>query len=81
MQSIAPVRREWLDRFASDLLIVEGLRYAVPGVTEVQEIARRQGRMMNEIEAESRALDAVSTRHRARPADVWRLRRVPSPNA
>ena len=58
MQSIAPVRREWLDRFASDLLIVEGLRYVVPGVTEVREIARRQGRMMNEIEAESRALDA-----------------------
>ena len=58
VQSIAPVRREWLDRFASDLLIVEAPRYAVPGVTEVQEIARRQGRMMNEIEAESRALDA-----------------------
>ena len=58
VQSIAPVRREWLDRFASDLLIVEGLRYGIPGVTEVQEIARRQGRMMNEIEAESRALDA-----------------------
>ena len=58
VQSIAPVRREWLDRFASDLLIVEGLRYSRPGVTEVQKIARRQGRMMNEIEAQSRALDA-----------------------
>ena len=58
VQSIAPVRREWLDRFSSDLLIVEGLRYSVPGVTEVQGIARRQGRMMNEIEARSRARDA-----------------------
>jgi len=58
VQSIAPVRREWLDRFASDLLIVEGLRYSVPSLTEVQEIARRQGRVMNDIEAKVRAVDA-----------------------
>ena len=59
VQSIAPVRREWLDRFSGDLLIVEGARYAFPTLTEVQEIARRQGRVMNEIEANARAMDAA----------------------
>jgi hypothetical protein len=59
VQSIAPVRREWLDRFAGDLLIVEGARYRFPTLTEVQEIARRQGRVMNEIEANARAMDAA----------------------
>lgn len=59
VQSIAPVRREWLDGFANDLLIVEGLNYVVPGLDDVQEVGRRQGLTWSEADARFRAWEAV----------------------
>jgi hypothetical protein len=59
VQSIAPVRREWLDGFDSDLLIVEGLQYITPALDEVQEIGRRQGLNWSKRDAAFRAWEAV----------------------
>jgi hypothetical protein len=58
VQSIAPVRREWLERFPGDLLIVEGLRYTVPAAAAVQAVARNQGLTLSEGDAEARAREA-----------------------
>jgi hypothetical protein len=52
VQSIAPVRKEWLDRFPGDLLIVEGPVYDWPRMTEVQDAARRVGVELSPAEAQ-----------------------------
>jgi hypothetical protein len=58
VQSIFPVRREWLDRFAHDLIILESRSYDPLTPALVHEAARRQGRVLNEAEAISRAREA-----------------------
>jgi hypothetical protein len=58
IQSIAPVRREWLDRFRHDLIILESSRYVPIAPATVQETARRQGRVLTAAEAQWRARDA-----------------------
>lgn len=59
VQSIAPVRREWLDRFDDDLIVIEGGKYHVPAPHMVETIARRHGRTMTEAESQRRAREAV----------------------
>jgi hypothetical protein len=58
VQSIAPVRKEWLDRFAGDLVIIEGSAFGIPPVSEVQEAAQRLGYRLTAAEAKSRAFEA-----------------------
>jgi hypothetical protein len=53
------VRKEWLDRFAGDLVIIEGLAFEIPRVSEVQEAAQRLGHRLTAAEAESRAFEAT----------------------
>jgi hypothetical protein len=64
VQSIFPVRREWLDQFANDLIILESRSYDVLSSASVHEAARRQGRVLTEAEAVSRAREAraIATR-------------------
>jgi hypothetical protein len=59
VQSIAPVRREWLDGFANDLIILESSSYNPIMPAQVQETARRQGLALSEAEAVIRGREAV----------------------
>ena len=59
VQNIAPVRKEWLDRFASDLIVIEGGGFLTPNPSEVQVTARGVGIELTAAEAKSRAIDAV----------------------
>jgi hypothetical protein len=58
VQSVAPVRKEWLDRFTGDLVIIEAPWLEPLAPAEVQEEARLLGRTLGTAEAESRAEDA-----------------------
>jgi hypothetical protein len=53
------LRRDWLDHFPYDLVIVEGPYYETPEPAEVQQTIQRQGRTLTATEAMSRALEAV----------------------
>ncbi len=59
VQSIAPVRREWLGAFASDLVIIESGTYHIPAPAEVQAVARPHGVVLTVAEAAARARDAT----------------------
>jgi hypothetical protein len=58
VQSIAPIRKEWLDRFPGDMVIMEGKRFITPAPAEVQDTARGLGHALTPAEAKSRALAA-----------------------
>jgi len=58
VQSIAPVRREWLDHFRADLVVVDGPWYETLLPGEADRTARRLGRQISSSEAEGRAADA-----------------------
>ena len=58
VQSIAPIRKEWLDGFAGDLVVVEGRRFESLEPAEVGQVARHLGRELGEEEAAFRAEDA-----------------------
>ena len=55
VQSIGPVRREWLDRFTGDLIVIEGPWFELLAPAEVREAARRLGRELGPEETEFRA--------------------------
>jgi hypothetical protein len=55
VQSIGPVRREWLDRFTGDLIVIEGPWFELLAPAEVRETARRLGRERGPKETELRA--------------------------
>ncbi len=59
IQSIAPVRQEWLDDFANDLIILESSAYDPVTPARVQEAARRQGGSLTDAEAALRAREAI----------------------
>src|SRR4029079_3389143 len=59
IQSIAPVRQEWLDGFNKDLIILESSSYDPLAPAEVEGAARRQGSAVTRAEAASRAREAV----------------------
>ena len=59
VQSIFPVRQEWLDRFAHDLIILESTRFERPTPSDIQAVAKLQGRILTPDEARSRAREAV----------------------
>ena len=64
VQNIFAVRREWLDQFANDLIILETSSYDVLAPGTVREAARRQGRVLTEAEAVFRGREArvIATR-------------------
>ena len=59
VQSIAPVRKEWLDHFGSDLIVIEAPGFTTPNPSEVQETARGLGYELTAVEARSRAIRAT----------------------
>jgi hypothetical protein len=58
VQSIFPLRKEWLDRFADDIIVIEGSRFVGLSSADVREAARRLGRNITPAEAEYRAHEA-----------------------
>ena len=59
VQNIAPVRKEWLDHFGSDLIVIEAPGFTTPNPSEVQETARGLGYELTAEEARSRAIRAT----------------------
>jgi hypothetical protein len=59
IQSIAPIRQEWLDDFDHDLIILESSAYDPISPAQVQETVRRQGGVLTQAEAASRGREAV----------------------
>jgi hypothetical protein len=57
VQSISAVRKPWLDRFAGDLVIVDGPWYTTLSADEVQETARGNGHVLTVQAARARADD------------------------
>jgi hypothetical protein len=57
VQSVAPVRRSWLESFDRDLVIIEHRGYSLPSAGEVQAIGARMGLGLTTAEAESRAAE------------------------
>ena len=58
IQSVAPLRKEWLDRFAGDLVVIEGPWFDVLEPQEVRGLAGRLGLVLTPPEAETRASDS-----------------------
>jgi len=60
VQSIAPVRRTWLDRFPDDLVILEGPRYSRRLTSrQVEDAATRLGLALSPADTERRLREAV----------------------
>lgn len=59
VQSIAAVRRHWLDRFDDDLVIVEGPRYNRPTGRQAEETARQLGLTLSSADTQRRLQYAV----------------------
>ncbi len=59
VQSVAAVRRAWLDAYPGDLVILDGVQYLRPNVTEAQEIASRVGVVLSPTEATIAAQEAL----------------------
>ncbi len=59
VQSIAPVRREWLERFEGDLVVVEGPWFDLLSPEDVAEVAGSMGRALTPAAARSRADGAL----------------------
>jgi hypothetical protein len=59
VQSIAPVRREWLDGFDRDLVILESSNYDPLPANLVMEAAHRHGRTLAEAEVRPLAREAL----------------------
>ncbi len=58
VQSIGPIRKQWLDRFAGDLVVIEGPWFEPLSAADVQAAARRLGRGLPPAQAKTRAEDA-----------------------
>jgi hypothetical protein len=59
VQNIGPMRKAWMDRFAGDLVVIEGPWFERLESADVREAARRIGRELTPAEAEVRAADAL----------------------
>lgn len=58
VQSVAPVRREWLDRFAGGVVVIEGPWFDWLSPEDVQAVGRGLGRALTRAEATFHARDA-----------------------
>jgi len=58
VQSIAPIRKEWLDEATSDVVIVAGERFVRLDADEVQDVAQGLGSSLSNAEAERRAKES-----------------------
>lgn len=59
VQSIAPIRREWLNRFDGDLVIIEARTYLRPPLDRVLDVAMANGVRLTPEQGVARAREAV----------------------
>ena len=59
VQSVAAVRRAWLDAYPGDLVILEGVQYLRPNTIQAQEVARGAGVALSPADATIAAQDAL----------------------
>lgn len=59
VQSIAPIRREWLDRFDGDLVIIEAPSYSPPRPSEIRRVALQHGVSLSPAEARDKGWEAT----------------------
>lgn len=83
VQSVAPIRREWLERFDGDLIVLESLNYSGLRPRQTQELARRFGVALDLEQAAQRSRAAIGLTKaldlKAVGATVYPAPEVPTP--